>query len=48
MNVSAGHTYPGKKGTPFEGQLVEERSTEELVQEYDGWEDEVKQLLQVR
>ena len=32
----------------YEGKATGEVTKEELVQQYEGWEDEVQQLLQVR
>ncbi|KAF9026005.1 FAD/NAD-binding domain-containing protein [Hymenopellis radicata] len=45
INVSAVVYRPGVKGTSYEGKTVEDRSQEELLQHYGGWEEEVQHLL---
>ena len=47
INVVAFCSWPDKEGTVYEGKIVEERAQEELLKQYEGWEDEVQQLLQV-
>ncbi|THH08560.1 hypothetical protein EW145_g2621 [Phellinidium pouzarii] len=47
MNVVAFCSWPDKVGTIFEGKTVEDRSKEELLELYAGWEEEVQKLLQV-
>lgn len=46
VNVAAFCSWPEKEGTIHEGKEVEERSQEELIQLYEGWEPEVQQLVQ--
>ncbi|KAI5117342.1 hypothetical protein M0805_001947 [Coniferiporia weirii] len=46
INVVAMRSWPDKAGTVFEGNTVEPRSKEELLEQYVGWEEEVQQLLQ--
>ena len=48
LNVSALHAYRDKARTKYAGKLIVERTKEELAKDYEGWEDEVTQLLQVR
>ena len=47
INVAATHCFREKEGLKYEGKLVSERTKEELLRDYRGWEDEVTQLLQV-
>ncbi|KAI5116471.1 hypothetical protein M0805_001634 [Coniferiporia weirii] len=46
INIVAFCSWPDKVGTIFEGKTVEDRSKEELLELYVGWEEEVQQLLQ--
>ena len=47
MNVVAFVSDPEKEWTPLEGKMVEERSHDDIVEAYKGWEPEIIQLLQV-
>lgn len=48
MNVVAFVSRPDKVGTCHGGKLVEERSIEELLAHFEGWEEEVQQILRVK
>ena len=47
VNLVAFVSWPDKVGTIYQGKMVEETSKEELFKHYEGWEEEVQQLLQV-
>ena len=47
LSIAAFVSWPEKAGTVYEGKMSEEASKEELFQYFQGWEDEVRQLLQV-
>lgn len=47
INIVAFCSWPDRDGTVFEGKTVEERTQAELLEQYQGWEEEVQQLLQV-
>ena len=47
-NVVAFCTEPEKEGTEFVGKLVESRSQEELLRQYEGWEPELVDILKVK
>ncbi|KAH8111745.1 FAD/NAD-binding domain-containing protein [Phellopilus nigrolimitatus] len=46
VNVAAFCTMPEKEGTNFEGKMVEDASQAVLLEQFDGWEEDVMQLLQ--
>lgn len=48
INIVAFVSNPEKEWTPLEGKIVEEKSHDEILKMYEGWEPEVIQLLQVR
>ena len=47
VNVVAFCSWPDREGSTYDGKMVEERTQEELLKQYEGWEEEVQQLLQV-
>lgn len=47
VNIAAFRCEREKVGMKYEGETVAERTKEELLKEFEGWEDEVTQLLQV-
>lgn len=47
INVAAVQMNREKAGARHEGAFVTENVKEDLLKLYDGWEDEVKQLMQV-
>ena len=47
INVAAFHSWPDKAGTKYNGKMIDEHTTEVLVNSYAGWEEEVIQLLKV-
>lgn len=48
VNLAAFHCFRNMAGTKHEGKYVDVRTTEQLVKEFEGWEEEAGQLLQVR
>lgn len=48
VNVVAFFSEPSKEGTIFEGPWTSKASKDELIAKYNGWEEEVQILLQVR
>lgn len=48
INVVAFNSEPEKEGTVFEGKMVEPRPQQEMLEQYQGWEAELLQILQVR
>lgn len=38
---------PDKEGTVFEGKTVEDVSEVELLEQFEGWEEEAQQILKV-
>ena len=47
INFVGFRTYAEKEGTRFDGMFMEERPREELLEHFEGWDEEVQQLLQV-
>ena len=47
LNVAALRMYAEKEGTPIEGDMIREVPHEELLSNFEGWEEEVRQLCQV-
>ena len=47
INVVAFCSWPEKEGTKWTGNIVEQRTQEELLEHFEGWEEEVVQLLTV-
>lgn len=47
MNIAAFQCYREHAGVKYEGNFVTERTREQLLKDYEGWEEEVTQLLQV-
>lgn len=47
INVTVCISHPELEGTAFDGKEVEERTTEELIGLFEGWDIEVQQLIQV-
>ena len=48
MNLAASHLYPEKEGTYIEGEMVRDVPQEELLAHFEGWEEDARQLCQVR
>lgn len=47
INVGAFYSNPEQEGNPFPGNPVQETSREELLQHYEGWEDDAVKLIEV-
>lgn len=48
INVGAVYTEPDKEGTVFGGDVVQIRPQQEMLDQFEGWEEEVLQVLRVR
>lgn len=47
INVVAYVFHPERAGTPFDGPIVVDISSEELYRVYEGWETEVVSIIEV-
>lgn len=47
VNIVAFCSWPEKEGGAFVGDAVQACEKEEVLRQYEGWEAEVQQLLQV-
>ena len=47
LNIAATRIYAEKEGSSIEGNMIREVPPEELLEHFEGWEDEAKQLCQV-
>ena len=48
INVVAFCMQPQMEGVPFEGKMSESSVLSEILDQYEGWEEEVQQILRVR
>ncbi len=47
INIVVFYSEPGMAGTIYSGNIVEDRPQHEMLDQFEGWEPEVLQLLQV-